>query len=61
MATEKPEQEVKQEKVKRMFVNIATSTTTTGRIVVTALCNDGTIWYRDIADELQSWTQVKGL
>ena len=63
MATE---QEVKQEskqesKTKRTFVNISTSTTTTGRIIVFALCNEGNIWYRDILDDQQSWTKVKGL
>lgn len=62
MATEKPEQEVKQEtKAKRTFVHLSTSTTNTGRVIVTALCNDGTIWFRDVSQQEQAWAQLKGL
>lgn len=66
MATEKNEQEVKQEtkpetKQPRKFIHLSTSTTNTGRVVVTALCNDGTIWFRDVSQQEMAWVQLRGL
>lgn len=53
--------EAKQEKQARKFVHLSTSTTNTGRVVVTALCNDGTIWFRDVSQQEQAWAQLRGL
>ena len=71
MATEKetkpevkpelPKAEGKLETVKRKAVQITTATTTTGRIILTALCNDGTIWWRDAMADYGDWTQIKSL
>ena len=46
---------------KRKVVQMSTSTTTTGKIVVTVLCEDGTIWYRHLTDEYGEWAQLKPL
>ncbi len=64
MATEKTEQELKDKpeaKQPRKIIQISTSTTNTGRIVVTALCNDGTVWHRDVASSDEMWRQIKGM
>ena len=58
MATEKPEQETKQT---RKIIQISTSTTNTGRVVVTALFNDGTICHRDVLSQDDTWRQIKGM
>ncbi len=50
MADEKTE--LKQESgPKRKITQIATATTNSGRIIVTALCNDGTLWRRDVIND----------
>lgn len=46
---------------KRKIIQIQTQSTTTGKIAVAALCDDGTIWYRYMMDEYGDWTQVKPL
>lgn len=64
MATEKTEQELKDKpeaKQPRKFIHLSTSTTNTGRVIVTALCNDGTIWFRDVSQQEQAWAQLRGL
>ena len=37
------------------------STTNSGRIIVTALCNDGTLWRRDVINDSTEWEQLKGI
>lgn len=66
MATDKETKpEVKEggklEAPKRKAIQITSSTTTTGRIIITALCNDGTMWWRDAISDYGDWTQVKPL
>jgi hypothetical protein len=64
MATESKEtkSEVKKEApAKRKAIHISTATTTTGRIVVTALCDDGSIWKRDLMSEKDPWTEIPSL
>ena len=58
MATEKLEQEVKQS---RKVIQISTSTTNTGQVIVTALCNDGTMWFRVVTSEYGDWHKVKAI
>jgi hypothetical protein len=58
MATE--ETQVKQEKAQKKIVQIATSTTNTGQIIVTALCNDGTVWYKILTGN-DEWKKVESL
>ncbi len=56
MATE--ETQVKQEsKSQRKIIQISTSTTNTGQIIVTGLCNDGTVWYKVLHGN-DEWKQV---
>jgi|694.fasta_scaffold28120_12 hypothetical protein len=58
MATE--ETQVKQEKAQKKIVQITTSTTNTGQIIVTALCNDGTVWYKILTGN-DEWKKVESL
>ena len=58
MATE--ETQVKQEKSQKKIVQITTSTTNTGQIIVTALCNDGTVWYKILTGN-DEWKKVESL
>ncbi len=59
MATE--ETQVKQEsKSQRKIIQISTSTTNTGQIIVTGLCNDGTVWYKVLHGN-DEWKQVEKL
>jgi hypothetical protein len=58
MATE--ETQVKQEKAQKKIVQITTSTTNTGQIVVTSLCNDGTVWYKILTGN-DEWKKVESL
>lgn len=44
---------------KKKIIQLSTSTTTTGKIMVTVLCDDGSIWYRYLTDG--DWTMVKPL
>lgn len=54
--------ELKQESgPKRKITQISTATTNTGRIVIIALCSDGTIWRRDAMLDDTEWKQVSGL
>jgi hypothetical protein len=60
MADEKTE--LKQESgPKRKITQITTATTNTGRLIVIALCNDGTLWRRDAMLDDVVWKQVNGL
>ena len=60
MADEKTE--LKQESgPKRKITQITTTTTNSGRIIVTALCNDGTLWRRDVINDITEWEQLKGI
>lgn len=62
MATDKETKpEVKESAPKRKAIQITSSTTTTGRTIITALCNDGTMWWRDAISDYGDWTQVKPL
>jgi hypothetical protein len=58
MATE--ETQVKQEKAQKKIVQITTSTTNTGQIIVTALCNDGTVWCKILTGN-DEWKKVESL
>jgi hypothetical protein len=58
MATE--ETQVKQEKAQKKIVQITTSTTNTGQIIVTALCNDGAVWYKILTGN-DEWKKVDPL
>lgn len=43
----------------RKVIHIDTGTTTTGQIILVALCDDGTIWYRSLMTEnYGEWTRV---
>ena len=60
MADEKTE--LKQETApKRKITQISTATTNAGRIIVIALCGDGTLWRRDAMLDDVEWQQVNGL
>ena len=60
MADEKTE--LKQEVgPKRKITQITTATTNSGRIIVTALCNDGTLWRRDVINDSTEWDQIRGI
>ena len=60
MADEKTE--LKQESgPKRKITQISTATTNAGRIIVTALCNDGTLWRRDAMLDEVEWQQIEGI
>ena len=60
MADEKTE--LKQEAgPKRKITQISTATTNAGRIIVIALCGDGTLWRRDAMLDDVEWQQVNGL
>jgi adenosylcobinamide amidohydrolase len=55
--------EAKQEKVKeldRKAIQIATTTTNTGQVILFALCDDGTIHMTRPTSEI-GWTQVKSI
>jgi hypothetical protein len=56
------EKQVKQEESKpqKKIVQITTSTTNTGQIVVTGLCNDGTVWYKVLTGN-DEWKKVNPL
>lgn len=56
------EKQVKQEESKpqKKIVQITTSTTNTGQIVVTGLCNDGTVWYKVLTGN-DEWKKVNTL
>jgi hypothetical protein len=54
------EKQVKQEKVERKVIQISTSTTNTGQIILTTLCNDGTIWRKILTGD-DEWQQVKSI
>ena len=56
------EKQVKQEESKpqKKIVQITTSTTNTGQIVVTGLCNDGTVWYKVLTGN-DEWKKVDPL
>jgi hypothetical protein len=59
MATEKETKtEVKLETTKRKVIQITSSPTNTGRTIVVALCNDGTIWWRDAMSVSTEWTRI---
>ena len=46
---------------KRKITQISTATTNAGRIIVVALCADGTLWRRDAMLDDVEWQQVSGL
>ena len=54
--------ELKQETApKRKIIQISSATTNAGRIIVIALCSDGTLWRRDaILDDVE-WQQIKSI
>jgi len=54
--------ELKQESVpKRKIIQMSSATTNAGRIVVIALCSDGTLWRRDAMLDDVEWQQLKGI
>lgn len=64
MSEEKPVEAKKETKKvdppsKRKIIQIETSSKPTGQIIVTALCDDGTIWYRSLIQDYGDWVQVK--
>jgi hypothetical protein len=60
--SEENKTELKQESgPKRKIIQISSATTNAGRIVVIALCSDGTLWRRDaILDDVE-WQQIKSI
>lgn len=44
---------------KRKAIQITTTVTNTGQIVLFALCDDGTVWQIRPMSEESSWSQVK--
>ena len=55
---EETKPEVKQ---KRKPIQISTSVTNTGQVILFALCDDGTIWQTRPLNEEYNWTQVRKL
>ena len=46
---------------KRKITQISTATTNAGRIIVVALCADGTLWRRDVINDSTEWEQIRGI
>ena len=54
--------ELKQETApKRKIIQISSATTNAGRIIVIALCSDGTLWRRDVINDSTEWEQIRGI
>ncbi len=60
MAEEKEVKQNETKTTKRTIIQISTSTTNTGQIIVTGLCNDGTVWYKVLHGN-DEWKQVEKL
>ncbi len=60
MAEEKEVKQNESKVTKRTMIQISTSTTNTGQIIVTGLCNDGTVWYKVLYGN-DEWKKVTPL
>lgn len=58
---EQKEIKVKVEKVKAKAIQIATSTTVTGQVLLVALYDDGSMYQRIVNSDSAKWIEVPGV
>jgi hypothetical protein len=61
MADEKEIKTPKTEKVKAKAIQISTSTTLTGQVLLVALMDDGTMYQRIVNSDTAKWVEVPGI